>query len=51
MRPRLVLEPITGLRWIARSRGDAALAWLPVLSVLAGIALGATGYAFWSYIA
>ena len=42
MKPRLVTEPITRLRWVATTRGSAALAWLPL-----GVALTALALGFW----
>ena len=40
MKPRLVTEPITGCRWVATTRGSAALALLPLGVALAALALG-----------
>lgn len=40
MKPRIVTEPITGLRWVATTRGSAALAWLPAGLVLLALGLG-----------
>lgn len=42
MKPRLVTEPITRLRWVATTRGSALLAWLPL-----GVALSALGIGVW----
>jgi hypothetical protein len=46
--PREVTEPITGLRWIARNRSQALLAWWPVLACAACLALGALAHYVWS---
>jgi hypothetical protein len=40
MKPRLVCEPITGLAWIATTRGSYWLAWLPLACVVAAFGLG-----------
>jgi hypothetical protein len=40
MKPRLVLEPITGNRWVATTVGAYLLAWLPVVCVVAAFGLG-----------
>ena len=40
MKPRLVQEPITGLRWIATSWGSLWLAALPIAAVVAAFGLG-----------
>jgi hypothetical protein len=40
MKPRLVCEPITGLAWVATTRGSYWLAWLPVACVVAAFGLG-----------
>lgn len=40
MKPRIVLEPITGSRWVATRPALVWLAWLPSLAVLAAFGLG-----------
>jgi hypothetical protein len=40
MKPRWVREPITGLAWIATSRGAYWLAWLPAVCTASAFALG-----------
>lgn len=39
-RPREVQEPLTGTRWVARSRSEYWLAWLPTAAVLVAFLLG-----------
>lgn len=39
-RPRIVQEPLTGLRWIARTAGEARLRWYPLATVAAAFAIG-----------
>jgi hypothetical protein len=39
-RPFEVTEPITGLTWIARNRGQYLLAWWPAALVLIAFGLG-----------
>lgn len=40
MRPYIVTEPITRLRWVATTPGSALLARLPTFCVVAAFALG-----------
>lgn len=49
MKPRLVTEPITGLRWVAHTRGQALLAWLPSVACLACLGLGVLLHFVWSF--
>ncbi len=46
-RPRMVEEPVTGLRWIARSAYQARLRWYPLavagMTFAAGVIVGAAG--------
>lgn len=46
-RPHLVTEPVTGLRWIARSAYQARLRWHPLAfagtTFAAGVIVGAAG--------
>jgi hypothetical protein len=40
VKPRVVTEPITGVKWIATSRGSLLLAWLPVTVAVIAAVLG-----------
>lgn len=40
MKPRIVLEPITGNRWIATSGSSVFLSWLPSIYICLAFGLG-----------
>lgn len=48
--PRPVTEPLTGLAWIARTPGEARLAWLPVAAVAGAFVLGLVAGALGAYL-
>ena len=49
MRPRLVTEHLTGLRWVATCRWSRWLAWVPSLAVVAaGVAGFVLGRLSWA---
>lgn len=39
-KPRLIKEPLTGLTWVAHTRGEAMVATYPTLFVLMAFGLG-----------
>jgi hypothetical protein len=40
MPPRIVFEPITGLRWVATSGSSVLLSWLPTIYISLAFGLG-----------
>lgn len=40
MKPRLVLEPITGARWVATTSSSLLLSWLPTAAIIFAFGVG-----------
>jgi hypothetical protein len=40
MSPRIVREPITGVRWVATSGGLVLLSWIPTICIIAAFGFG-----------
>jgi hypothetical protein len=45
---KIVTEPLTRMQWVARNRGEALLAWVPVAACAACLAIGWFAHWVWS---